>query len=792
MHNLLRHLQTFKIGHMLAWLGFLFYFLFPFLDYWEYHIGSMYFRLRQGNGYFAFNAMIAVTLCSFGALLGGYWWRVMQYLTLQNPIYRWLTTSMLSLLLLWQYNLPLCFGVEVTPLSPLAYYILGAGLFFTGILLSWVFRQPDLKLKWSKQEIFTWFRAPKNFNWVFFLLLFLALLPNNMVAISKIGLPWPNAISMFLGRVFFYLSFVSALCLLLEWLLRATPRGLRWSIWGMFSSLFVCIAADTFTSNLGRPLLGYINGFTQMGSFAWRQELKGAGESFHGLANMPLWQAGLIIFFFFLLTSLFGLLSLTLSHKRKWAFSLKQICLVCSAALILSIGEEAVGALWKKSEHRLAETTAVQIQIRALPLPRGAATFDIEFQLPENFNIQQESITTKPDIYFIMVESMRADTISEEITPFLIEFSEDCQKFEHTWAASNATHLSWFGIFHSQPPVHWGHTVEYQLGHPKSKGSPTIKWLKTNGYNIEVRAVCDLGYQYFGETNFGEVGALASVTEQHLPGSRYYSLPNLAEREKLAFKDTLSSALEKNEGGNFYYIALDSPHYNYYWADDFDPPRKNYLKDISLPTNPSKEEIQLYKNRYLNACAWVDAQVRDFITTLKAENRFDNAIIVLVGDHGEEFMEHGNWFHCSNLFPQQVAVPIFIKWPANTHAPQQLHASHLDIMPSIFDHLGASQKTLQHLKGQSLLNIYPELTSIITTNYAGTNGETMLWKNGAYEASFSWPHYWTGNLPEKLTLESITKDGVNIHKNKPEECLEQLTQLFPDALERFLASITCK
>lgn len=791
MKRILQHIRIIEAGHILAWLGFLFYFLYPFLEYWDYNFGSMEFRLRQGKGYFAYNAMIAVTLCSFGALLGGYWWRIMAHLTPHRPIYRWSITCALCLLIIWQYSLFELLGMtdSMSPLSPTAYYITGGLIFTSGLLISWIFKKEGLKITCSKSKLSTWFAKPKVFNWVFFLLILITMLANNIVAISKTGLPWPNAISMFLGRAAFYISFTATLCLILEWLLRATPKGLKWSIWGMYGSILVCIAADTFTTNLGRPLLGYINGFTQMGTFAWRQELKGAGEDFHSLANMELWQAGLIVILFFVLTSLFTIFCYSLSSKFKWSFSLKQASFVAIAALALTIGEEAIGATWKKNEHRLTESRAVQIQLRALPLPKGAATYQVKFKIPTALGFQKEPLKTKPDIYFIMVESMRADALSEKITPFLEDLRKDCQVFEHTWAASNATHLSWFSIFYSQPAVHWGHTVEYQLANPKSKGSPTIKWLKEKGYNIEVRAVCDLAYKHFGETNFGEVGTLASITEQHLPGSRYHALPNLPEREKLAFKDTQDASIKNGKGGNFYYLALDAPHYNYYWGDEFTPPCEEYLEDINLPTNPSAKEIQLYKNRYLNACGWVDQQVQQFVTFLKEQKRFDDSIIVIVGDHGEEFMEHGNWFHCSNLFPQQTSVPIFIKWPVNTNPPAQLHASHLDIMPSILEHLGATEETLEKLAGKSLLHPRPDHTSIITTNYAGTNGQTMLWKNGDYEASFSWPHYWTGNLPNTLTLENISKNGCLISTTEPSKCLEQLSELFPDALERFFTEI---
>jgi len=250
-----------------------------------------------------------------------------------------------------------------------------------------------------------------------------------------------------------------------------------------------------------------------------------------------------------------------------------------------------------------------------------------------------------------------------------------------------------------------------------------------------------LSYKYFGETNFGEGGHIASKIEQCVEGHRYDEISGgIPEREKIVFKETLDALSQNGEGGNFYFIGLDSPHYGYYWANDFDPPFKDYLESQSeLPVSASAEEVLKYKKRYWNACAWVDHQVEQFVQKLKDAGRYDNAIIVVTGDHGEEFKEHGSFFHCSNLYPEQTAVPIVIKWPKGTDSPEMENMSHLDIMPSILDYMGASQETLDQLQGRSSLRAREDHTCIISTSYAGTNGQTMMFRNKDYSASFAWP-----------------------------------------------------
>ena len=98
---------------------------------------------------------------------------------------------------------------------------------------------------------------------------------------------------------------------------------------------------------------------------------------------------------------------------------------------------------------------------------------------------------------------------------------------------------------------------------------------------------------------------------------------------------------ERSQGGGLYFTALDSPHYNYYWHESFTPPFSDYEEDIRFPFNPSQEEIDRYLRRYWNACAWVDHQIKEFCDYLKQEGRYDNSIIIITGDHGEEFQEQG-------------------------------------------------------------------------------------------------------------------------------------------------------
>jgi len=90
------------------------------------------------------------------------------------------------------------------------------------------------------------------------------------------------------------------------------------------------------------------------------------------------------------------------------------------------------------------------------------------------------------------------------------------------------------------------------------------------------------------------------------------------------------------------------------WHKDFDPPFKPYHERTYFPSRPNEEELQLVKNKYYNALAWADTLVEEFCEELKKQGVYDDSIVVIVGDHGEELQDNGGWLHVSSLENEQI------------------------------------------------------------------------------------------------------------------------------------------
>ena len=54
-----------------------------------------------------------------------------------------------------------------------------------------------------------------------------------------------------------------------------------------------------------------------------------------------------------------------------------------------------------------------------------------------------------------------------------------------------------------------------------------------------------------------------------------------------------------------------------------------------------------------------------FIKKLKEMDMYDNAMIVFLSDHGEEFFEHKGWAHSHSLYNELIKVPVLIKFPGS-------------------------------------------------------------------------------------------------------------------------------
>ena len=141
--------------------------------------------------------------------------------------------------------------------------------------------------------------------------------------------------------------------------------------------------------------------------------------------------------------------------------------------------------------------------------------------------------------------------------------------------------------------------------------------------------------------------------------------------------------LDRNNRERFFlFVHYMDPHDPYFRHpyDGYGIARvSNQHPDASLA-----EEMQ---SLYRGEIEFLDANFGRLLDRLQADGVYDQTVIALVSDHGEEFFEHGGWWHGLTLYEEQIRVPLLIKWPSgapapasdSTHAPARL----IDVAPTL-------------------------------------------------------------------------------------------------------------
>jgi arylsulfatase A-like enzyme len=106
--------------------------------------------------------------------------------------------------------------------------------------------------------------------------------------------------------------------------------------------------------------------------------------------------------------------------------------------------------------------------------------------------------------------------------------------------------------------------------------------------------------------------------------------------------------------------------------------------------------------RYDEELLAIDHHLGAFLARLRAEH--PNTVIVLSGDHGEEFMEHGNLGHSHALWQELVHVPLVVSAPGLTPRRIQTQVRLMDVAPTLLELVGL-ERALPGMQGESLMPI---------------------------------------------------------------------------------------
>jgi choline-sulfatase len=335
----------------------------------------------------------------------------------------------------------------------------------------------------------------------------------------------------------------------------------------------------------------------------------------------------------------------------------------------------------------------------------------------------------RPDVFLITIDTLRADHVRcygyERVeTPALDGLARDGIRFAQAFTPSPITNSSHASILTGLLPSSHGVT-DFAL--PLSPAHPTIAAL--------------LGKQGYHTAAF--IGAVILDSQTLAPGfdrgfDFYDDFPKHAtttsrwgrlERRGMDVVKRAKTWLDQHPAGpHFMWLHLYDPH------DPYEPPAPYSQK---------------YKDHlYDGEIAYADSALANFIAYLKTTGRYENSLIVVVGDHGEGLGDHHEDTHGIFLYDSTTHVPLIIKQPRELTAGTVVDAQVMtvDILPTVVEMVGAAVPA--KTDGESL-----------TPYFAGTNqSESPAFGETDYPLRFGW-----------APLRSVRSGGVKyIEAPRPE------------------------
>jgi hypothetical protein len=739
--------KSVKIWRLLAWVGAVVAMLVSFYHDWS--IPVLGIDLRPKRGHLMMEGYEVIKWALIGSLVGGWWWNAAHLGRRSGAV----------MIVVWSVGgLAGWFSREV--------FWLGWLIWVSPAVVGAVVRLPqrwlDLKCFWV---------TPRPWNAWFWAVWFGVWVLCDAILLEEAPPGWLETGDAFLARFLTHAVITGAVALMLVWHDRWTPTVGRWLGWVVIMLTPMAVVINTgLRVWWGKGMMEMFGELEVGGRFEVERAWAAGGMEL--TTETVLLAIGVL-----LLTGVVFWACEWLSKRGGWQISPLQLGLISGGAWLALQADQLAGLAVKDRAWRWWERKAFHRRMTWVEPEPGMAAYQVEFANPRP-EVTLPPDSWKPDVYLFFVESLRADTLTPEIAPFLTTWGgQECQPLRVTWAASNVTHQSWFSALSGRLPVFM------EESRREKKLAPLPAMLKAKGYRVEVRLVNNFEYMDMVSGNFGE--PLRVDVMEHVDGKSSENFFKVPEREVRMLRRLRQAVSERPEGGLFAITGMDSTHYNYKWGATFQPPFSDYEENPIFPMRPSTEQALRIKHRFWNSVSWVDSQLGEFVGWLKSQGRYDNSLIIVTGDHGEEFKEQGSWFHGTMLNEPQTRVPILIKWPVSLgvgRGPEVADASHLDLMPTMMDAFGSDPALWRGLPGISLL--HPPSgprTLVMSTHFCGRNGEALVLRREGVEAAFGWRNFWMPQVPEFIWLERV--QGANVTDWQP---------AFSDAMDRLFLRVDSK
>lgn len=303
-------------------------------------------------------------------------------------------------------------------------------------------------------------------------------------------------------------------------------------------------------------------------------------------------------------------------------------------------------------------------------------------------------VTTPPNVVILVAESLRWDRLTPEVMPNTWRLAQRSQHFTRHYSSGNGTREALFGLFYGLYGSYWSNFLYAQ------KSPLLMDRFRELNYQFDLRTSAKFSYPEFDRTLF------AGIPSAYLHEGRDAVPP--WEMDRLNTDALIGFMKNRDKARPFMsFFFLESTHARYYFPDSA-AIAEPYLANVnyaSMSRESLLPQIGQLLNRYTNAAHWVDVQVGRIFDELERQDLLKNTIVIVTGDHGEEFMEKGFWGHNSSFVDEQVRTPMVMWVPGRGHSTINEVSSHLDVGTTLLQMLGAPQDPRNYSLGRNLFAI---------------------------------------------------------------------------------------
>lgn len=314
----------------------------------------------------------------------------------------------------------------------------------------------------------------------------------------------------------------------------------------------------------------------------------------------------------------------------------------------------------------------------------------------------------RPNVLFVVLDCWRYDMLSSEVTPGLESFAASCVRFDDHLSGGNSTRFGVFSLLYGLHGSYWFPV------YAQRKSPVLLDVLQREGYECRAFTSASANYPELRATAFAGLG----------DGLRdEWGVDEPWRRDELAADALVEWQRTRTEHGAsdpwFAFLFLDSPHQTYSHPPDRTPftpsaPSLNYMRISSGALREEPGELLEVYNRYRNAVSHAGEVAASTLDELERAGALDNTIVVVTGDHGEEFLEHGTFGHTSNFSAEQVAVPLLLRMPGLAPRREARPTTHADVPATILEALGADPAERSNwCQGRNLLDPASERRRIV-------------------------------------------------------------------------------